>query len=81
MSHVSVLAGLVTRTWAATTPEGVKQITLTHHTVTGEGVVVDDSGVWATNGGGECVPCWFFGVNRRLSCFTGVCSGLQGHVS
>lgn len=35
MSTVSVLAGLVTRTWAVPTAEGVKQITLTHHTITG----------------------------------------------
>lgn len=35
MSSVSVFAGLVTRTWSVSTSEGVKQITLTHHTVTG----------------------------------------------
>ena len=34
---VSVLAGLVTRTWNVTTADGIKTVSLTHHTITGAG--------------------------------------------
>ncbi len=35
MATVSVMAGLVTRTWPCASPEGVKTIALTHHTISG----------------------------------------------
>lgn len=42
MATVSVMAGLVTRTWPCASPEGVKTIALTHHTISGSREVTID---------------------------------------
>jgi hypothetical protein len=80
MSHVSVLAGLVTRTWAATTPEGVKQITLTHHTVTGQSLLPRRVRKSQRTSTWNC--CWGVGCGRCVaSVFTWRDTGTQARVS